>query len=107
MTNEELKYSEEQELLDALSASLLEEQQLEDRYHKEMERAIAEVFEDYFYDSVNDYNHPQTYQVDDNGKSFPVCSCCHAMVMPNRGQGTACDSCQYEDYMQCVADYGD
>ena len=64
-------------------------------------------FEGFFYDvQDNGFGHYQTYQVDEQGE-FPVCSSCHAMVMINRGQGSACDTCQHEAYMHCQADYED
>lgn len=61
--------------------------------------------EEYFYDvEMNQHGFPQTYQ-QVGGASFPVCSCCHAMTMPNRGQGTACDTCQHEAFMHASHDY--
>lgn len=61
--------------------------------------------ENYFY-NVEDNGHGfyQTFQVAE-GDHFPVCSCCHAMVMINRGQGSACESCQHEAYMEACHDY--
>ena len=62
-------------------------------------------YEDYFYEvRSNQYGFPQTYQIG-LGHEFPVCICCHAMVMPNRGQGTACDTCNHEALMHAEHDY--
>lgn len=36
---------------------------------------------------------------------YVVCCQCHAMKMPNRGAGTLCDSCQYQDEMESAHDY--
>jgi hypothetical protein len=37
--------------------------------------------------------------------NMPVCACCSAYKMPNRGGGTACETCQHEDFLECQHDY--
>lgn len=54
---------------------------------------------------TNEFGFPQTYLEDEGEASIPVCSNCTAMVMPNRGQGTICDSCAHEALMECQHDY--
>lgn len=48
MTKEEQRYFDEQAALDALNDEVIEDQLLEDRYHKEMEWAIKEALEDFW-----------------------------------------------------------
>lgn len=62
------------------------------------------IEQDFFEEMTNEFGHPQMYQICD-GARFPVCSSCHAMVMPNRGQGSACDSCQHEAYIWAAMDH--
>ena len=52
-------------------------------------------------DITNEFGFPQ--YVDDEG--HPTCPQCHCLVMPNRGQGTACDKCQHEFLIECEHDY--
>jgi len=59
-----------------------------------------------FVDETNEYGFPQTYQVDRECKT-PVCPHCHALVMPNRGQGTLCTECQHDFDVECDHDYHD
>ena len=47
---EEQKYWDEQALLDALNEEVIEDQALEERYHKEMEWAIRCALEDFAQD---------------------------------------------------------
>lgn len=42
---------------------------------------------------INEYGFIQSEQCVGNGEYAPVCSQCNACMMPNRGQGTICDSC--------------
>jgi hypothetical protein len=62
--------------------------------------------DDIYHVEKNEYGYPQTMQEGGPGqKDHPVCSCCYACVMPNRGQGTACDTCQSEAAMEMSHDY--
>lgn len=60
-----------------------------------------------FYDvAQNEHGHPQTYQRGSvTEEDHTVCACCHAAVMPNRGQGSACEQCQHEHLLECQHDY--
>ena len=40
----------------------------------------------------------------DNGDPMPVCPQCKCHVMPNKGQGTMCMSCQHEFDIECEHD---
>ena len=53
---------------------------------------------------TNEYGHLQTY-MQDEASLFPVCSSCHAMVMPNRGQGMLCDQCSHDIFIEMSHDY--
>lgn len=72
-----------------------------DCLHSSEEDDSTELFE-----STNEHGFPQTYEMID-GKLYPVCPCCRASVMPNRGQGTACGTCQHEDLMECMHDWSE
>ena len=50
---------------------------------------------------INSYNNPQ--YVDEHGS--PVCPQCHCLVMPNRGQGCMCESCNHEALIEFQHDY--
>lgn len=67
---------------------------------------FADMYSDFpeFADETNEHGFPQTMQHDGRGKYVPVCSSCKACVMPNRGQGTICDTCDYEFTLHCEAD---
>lgn len=61
--------------------------------------------DDPFYESINEHGFPQTYQrSDDSNPDAPVCSQCHAYVMPNQGGGTACGTCQHDFLLECQYD---
>ena len=36
---------------------------------------------------------------------IPLCPTCHCCVMPNRGQGMICDTCDHEFTLHCQHDY--
>ena len=82
-------------------------------FDTELQPSVAEIAgeeeEDFYEVQVNPHGFPQTYQRNSHGYSSaadsPVCSQCQAAVMPNRGQGTACDSCQHEFLLECQHDY--
>jgi len=48
-----------------------------------------------FVEETNEDGFPQMYQVDRDTKT-PVCPQCHALVLPNKGQGMCCISCQHD-----------
>jgi hypothetical protein len=51
---------------------------------------------------TNEHGFPQTVCSDDYS---PACSQCFSAVLPNRGQGTACDICQDAIMRECMHDY--
>lgn len=66
----------------------------------------AEDENEFFEVEKNEFGYPQRYQRA-HGKEYPVCACCRNAVMPNRGQGSACDDCQAEAMDEASHDYID
>lgn len=44
-------------------------------------------------------------QYDTGEEDGPVCSQCQCCVMPNRGNGTMCETCAYESLRECEMNY--
>lgn len=58
--------------------------------------------EEYEYrETINVLGFPQYEVAGGDGRWHDVCAQCHAMTMPNRGQGTCCDACQHQDLLEC------
>ena len=56
-----------------------------------------------FAEQTNEYGFPQMYQIEASGRT-PVCPQCHAMVLPNHGNGTMCTGCQNAFDLECEHD---
>lgn len=56
------------------------------------------------FEATNQYGFTQTY-LQDGTSARPICSSCHALVMPNMGQGTLCDQCSHDIFIEMSIDY--
>lgn len=54
---------------------------------------------------INKHGFPDMLEITANGPSHEVCPQCKSCVMPNRGNGMLCDSCDYEFTLHCQHDY--
>ena len=59
---------------------------------------------EYEFEGFTDTGHPQTYVQSPSG-TFAICCTCKAMMMPNRGAGMACTTCQHEWDTEMAHDY--
>jgi hypothetical protein len=58
--------------------------------------------ENQFEEITNQYGFRQVVFVEDQ---VPCCAQCHAYIMPNRGQGMICDTCDHESMVEFRHDY--
>lgn len=57
-------------------------------------------------EATNKYGFKNMYDVlNDPNCRMPVCATCGVFVLPNRGSGMICDSCEHAFNVHCEADY--
>lgn len=65
---------------------------------------LSETELEFEFEGLTETGHKQTYIQSPQG-IFAICCSCKAMMMPNRGAGMACDSCQHEWELEMSHDY--